>query len=111
MKNWLIQAITFNWLSQNRQICTKYAFWDFLSWYRGGGGVGGSYGGGAILGGAIDLKGVSKGGGGGGIDLNLQGHLAISTQKPEFNVTLLHWSGQPRGATRPKRALVRFILF
>ena len=31
------------------------------------------------------------------IDLDLQGHLAISTQETAFNVTLIHWSRQAKG--------------
>ena len=42
----------------------------------------------------------------GGIDLDLQGHLAISTHKTAFNVALYTDLGRPRGATRSKRALV-----
>ena len=33
----------------------------------------------------------------GGIDLDLQGHLAISTHKMAFNVALVHWSRPAKG--------------
>ena len=33
----------------------------------------------------------------GGIDLDLQGHLAISTHKTAFNVALVHWSKRAKG--------------
>ena len=33
----------------------------------------------------------------GGIDLDLQGHLAISTHKTAFNVALVHWSRPAKG--------------
>ena len=41
------------------------------------------------------------------IDLGLQGHLTIIvTQETAFNVALVYYLGRPRGAARPKRALV-----
>ena len=41
------------------------------------------------------------------IDHDLQGLAIVSTQETAFNVALVHTDlGRPRGATRPKRALV-----
>ena len=42
----------------------------------------------------------------GGIDLDLQGHLAISTHKMAQMSLLYIDLARPRGATRPKRAVV-----
>ena len=45
------------------------------------------------------------------IDLDIQGHLAISTQETTFNVALLYWSRPAKGCYTPKRALVFFVFF
>ena len=42
----------------------------------------------------------------GGIDLDLQGHMAISNHKTAFNVALVHWQRRANAAIRPKHALV-----
>ena len=45
------------------------------------------------------------------IDIDLQGHLAISTKTKLHSTLFLYIDlGKPRGATRPKRAFVLNIL-
>ena len=80
---WLVRAITHHRFVLALPNCTQRASWDTISWYWKWRSLTWTFN--VIL--AIM----------GAIDRDLQGHLAISTDKTAFHIALVHWSKPANG--------------